>query len=212
VQLIKTCDSTGTTTTTAKRKPAFDPSKQWGLKPADGSTGLRDADGGATYIISGHVVSGSARSSLFLSEEIGREGQAKAARRAKGKQEEKALSQLMKRDGEGMKAVVRAREVGLKVLGKGGKEGEMGTKGKGKEKADEPEEVATSRKNAFSASVVKQLGFDPTAKPGGRRVEETDVKKKVCSFDFCVLRSREVFDCLCYSSRLCPPSRQVAPQ
>lgn len=157
-----------------RRKAEFDPSKKWGLKPADGSTG-RDTEGGATYVVQGHVVSGSG---MFVAESMGREGQAKAARRAAGKETEKALLKIVGRDREGMRAVVRAREVGL------GKEKEKaGAKGKEKEVEHENEEGVATRKNAFSAAVVKQIGFDPTAvKTGVRRVKEREVTSKVrCS-------------------------------
>ena len=50
-------------------KPAYDPARQWGLKPGpsalDSSSG-----GGSTYVMSGHIIS---NSSKFVAENIGRE-------------------------------------------------------------------------------------------------------------------------------------------
>lgn len=166
-----------------RRKPAYDPAKQWGLKPAAGAA--TDADGGATYVVAGHVVSGGSgagAANMFVAETMGREGQARAARKAASKETEKTLQKIAGRDKEGMRAVVRAREVGLGA-DKEKKQGGGKAKGKGKprqegEDAREEEAEPVHRKNAFSAAVVKQLGFDPTAAKT-RRVEERDVLAKV---------------------------------
>lgn len=74
-----------------------------------------------------------------------------------------------------MRAVLKAREVrtkdGADEKGKG-----RDKKKKAAEKADEP--PPPQQKNAYSADVIKKLGFDPTARAGFRN--ESDVKKKVC--------------------------------
>lgn len=160
-----------------RRKPAYDPARQWGLRPESG--GLRDDQGGATYVVSGHVVSGSTRaaSSLFVSESLGREGQAKAARKATAKEQEKTLKAIVGRDREGMKAVMRAREVGLKDLKtkKAGKSDDKALTRSGEEKVVE-------RRSAYNATMVKRLGFDPVAfAPGHKqgKVSDGDAMKKL---------------------------------
>ncbi|KAK0456997.1 hypothetical protein EV421DRAFT_1729499 [Armillaria borealis] len=68
-----------------------------------------DTEGSATYVVPGHVVTGSGPSSLEVSESIGREGQAKA-QRLRAKDADKAPKILLDQDKEGMKAVIAARE------------------------------------------------------------------------------------------------------
>ncbi|KAK0475086.1 hypothetical protein IW261DRAFT_1646941 [Armillaria novae-zelandiae] len=146
-------------TTIKKRKLAYDPARQWGLKPAD-------AEGSATYVVSGHVVKGSGPSSLEIAENIGREGQAKA-QRLRAKDADKALKDLLDRDKEGMKAVVAAREFAQK----GDKKGrEDGRKRKRKDNEGgfnvEPSTKEGTPKSHYSAEMVKQLGFNPAARTG----------------------------------------------
>ncbi|EKM58109.1 uncharacterized protein PHACADRAFT_88712 [Phanerochaete carnosa HHB-10118-sp] len=172
----------------AKKKPAYDPSRQWGLKPdPDASTG------GATYVVSGHIVSDRRESGLFVNETIGREAQAKAARKVSAKDADEALKKLLKQDKEGTRAVKAAREFGKKLVEKE----VLGDSGKGKEEAkdvaktrrrdendnddSEDEKDKKSVKNAYSATLVRSLGFDPTAKDG-RRVADSEVQRKVWTF------------------------------
>ncbi|GLB44212.1 putative primase zinc finger [Lyophyllum shimeji] len=185
--------TTGMSTSVApKRKPAYDPARQWGLKPEASSAG-----GGSTYIVSGQVVSNSnmdARS-LYVAENIGRDGQAKAARKLSGKDADRALKSLLERDKEGMRAVMRAREAGKRVAGELKVEG----KGKGPEKqirksSNAEEDIlqkpaslrstTTTTKNAYSAQVIKQLGFDPIAMAGqSRGTRDLDVQNKLRSLE-----------------------------
>ena len=185
--------TSSTSSSTHKRKTAYDPQRQWGLKPEDGSIG-----DGATYVISGHLVSGSSSDprTMFLSETIGRDGQAKAKRTMGGGRDaaDRALKALLERDKEGMKTVMRAREVG-KVLIKseeGRKEGSKSERGKGKRNqvADDEEEEEESdegldargekkRQSFYSAGVIRSLGFDPSIKIGQRRTDNTNSQNKV---------------------------------
>ncbi|KAF5376070.1 hypothetical protein D9615_007682 [Tricholomella constricta] len=196
------------TSNVPKRKPAYDPARQWGLKPEpnEGSA--------STYIVSGHIVNDSKMDSrsLFATENIGREGQAKAARRLSGKDSDRALKSLLARDKEGMKAVIKAREVGVEMgkgkgKGKGGgkvveaDKGKGKTKGKEKEKRDGGETVAemnstTTTKNAYSAEVIKQLGFDPIAMAGQRRgTGDSDMQKKLRSLEMLQSSRKEIVLC-----------------
>jgi minichromosome maintenance protein 10 len=175
-----------------KRKAAYDPARQWGLKPEP------DA-GGSTYVVSGHIVNGSGTDSrsIYATENLGREGQAKAKRKLSGKDADRALKGLLERDKEGMKAVIKAREAGkVKVVDHEGS-GKTDKKGKGKRK-DRDEETKRDRtvedeaaddpalpsRNAYSAEVIKNLGFDPVARAGQRRGGDSDMKKKVRLYSF----------------------------
>ncbi|KAJ7699372.1 hypothetical protein B0H17DRAFT_1167798 [Mycena rosella] len=175
------------TTAVRKRRPDYDPRRKWGLKPLD------EVSAGATYLVSGHIISGSAgtdlRDSMHIGERIGREGQAKASRKLAGREDERMLKALMGRDSEGMKTVMKAREVGLAEKAEAAAAAKP-SKGKGKKKAgaaDGPtatpaQDGAAPKapgKNAYSAEVVKQLGFDPTVKAGHRRYEDSVMKKKL---------------------------------
>lgn len=158
------------TSAIVKRKTDYDPVRQWGLKP---STSTGD---GATYVISGHVVRSGNKPSLFMAESMGREGQAKAKRRLENNEVENTLKKLLERDREGMEVVLKAREASQ---AKGDD-----PKSKGKKKAKVEDDSAVSEfnkpKKAYSNSVIRSLGFDPTLKPGHRRVEVTeDTQSKV---------------------------------
>ncbi|KAJ7630043.1 hypothetical protein DFH06DRAFT_705294 [Mycena polygramma] len=170
--------TSGMSTTAFKRKPEYDPRRKWGLKPLDDSSGT-------TYVVSGHIISGGSgvdpRDSMFIAESIGREGQAKASRKFAAREDARVLKALQGRDSEGMKAVMKAREVGLAE-----KDEQAVAKGKGKKKAKPTADAASDAaeakipaKSAFSAEVLKNLGFDPTIKPGQRRHEDSAMKKKL---------------------------------
>ncbi|KAJ6464289.1 hypothetical protein C8R47DRAFT_1326780 [Mycena vitilis] len=144
--------TSGMSTTAFKRKPEYDPRRKWGLKPLDDSSGTTGGSGV------------DARDSMFIAE-----GDARV------------LKALQGRDSEGMKAVMKAREVGLAE-----KDEQAVSKGKGKKKAKPTADAASDAaeakipaKSAFSAEVLKNLGFDPTIKPGQRRHEDSAMKKKL---------------------------------
>jgi hypothetical protein len=88
----------------SKKKPAYDPARQWGLKPEDSSSG-------STYVFSGHVISGSAGDSrsMYVGETIGREAQAKASR-ISAKDADRTLKALLEKDKEGTRALIKARQ------------------------------------------------------------------------------------------------------
>jgi minichromosome maintenance protein 10 len=131
--------------------------------------------------------SGADPRSLFVTENMGREGQAKARRRLAGKDADKELKLLLARDKEGMRAVVKAREVGMKMDADGEKDGKR-NKGKGKttKKKSASTSGAEEEKNAngdqktssYSANVIRHLGFDPAVKPGQRRADDSTIQKK----------------------------------
>ncbi|KAJ3546406.1 hypothetical protein NM688_g5519 [Phlebia brevispora] len=163
-------------TSAAKRKPDYDPARQWGLKPdLDRSEGT-----GATYVVSGHVVSGG-KSSLFISETLGRDAQAKAARKVAARDADHALQHLLKKDREGTRAVKAARDFGKKMMSQDVESRHEHRKGKKRVEGDDTEEDDDDEKpakNAYSASLIKGIGFDPTGK-SGRHVKDAEVEKKL---------------------------------
>jgi hypothetical protein len=176
----------------AKRKPAYDPARQWGLKPEP------DA-GSSTYVVSGHIVNGSGADprSIYTTENLGREGQAKAKRKLSGKDADKALKGLLERDKEGMKAVIKAREAGRMMIAEreeSGKKDQIGKGGGERKRREDRRRVkdmegktpascsVLASKNAYSAEVIKNLGFDPIARAGQRRGTDSDMKNKVRFF------------------------------
>ncbi|KAF9555732.1 hypothetical protein CPC08DRAFT_726184 [Agrocybe pediades] len=196
------------TSSTHKSKNGYDPLRKWGLKPAD------DTGPGSTYVVSGHVVSGSSGDprTLYVSETIGREGQAKAKRIMNGKDADKELKALLQRDKDGMKAVMKAREavrakqdVKKEKSGKESsasscsssslpKKSSRGEDRKGKKKAELKDltdsdddghlgEENVERKSEYSASVIKSLGFDPTLKPGQRKKENKGAQEKLAALE-----------------------------
>ncbi|CAA7262199.1 unnamed protein product [Cyclocybe aegerita] len=161
-----------TTTSTHKRKNDYDPARQWGLKPDESRAE------GATYVVSGHVVTGTSSDprTMYMTENIGREGQAKAKRKLESRDADRALKALLQRDKEGMQAVMAAREVG-------GCMKRSKNEKKGKKKQVEDGEDTKLRQTAYSAEIIKLLGFDPSLKPGQRRVENKITQDKLVALE-----------------------------
>ncbi|OJA13974.1 hypothetical protein AZE42_03602 [Rhizopogon vesiculosus] len=177
-----------TSSSSKKRKPEYDPQRQWGLQPsvASGSRG-----GDATYVVSGHVVSGSNRdaSSLFVAETMGREGQARAKRKLV-QDADRELKGLLERDKEGMRAVAKAREIGAMTAKRASGAAKDKPSAKGKQKArdmddvSEPDDTKSStapQTMAYSADIIKKLGFDPAAKTGQKRTAQSAVQEKIAA-------------------------------
>ncbi len=169
----------------------YDPARQWGLKPESSLGG-----GGATYVVAGHVVSGGPSKDMFIGESYGRDAQAKAARKTSARDADRALQHLLKRDKEGMKAVLVARDH-IQKHAKAAphsavKKGKQGRSSKRRREAtDSEDESATSDahtediegddkklKKGYSTNLIRSLGFDPAAKDGPR-AKDLDVQKKV---------------------------------
>ncbi|KJA24908.1 hypothetical protein HYPSUDRAFT_161464 [Hypholoma sublateritium FD-334 SS-4] len=167
---------------TFKRKHDYDPRTKWGLKPE-----ARAAGADATYMIAGHIVSGSASDArtLYAAESIGRDGQAKARRKLAGAEGDAALKRLLERDKDGMKVVMLARQAGKEDVSsrraKDAKGKERGTgKSTGKNAPSaKPQSADGAPKTVYSASVIKGLGFDPALKAGQKRVENEGMKNKL---------------------------------
>ncbi|KAK2462015.1 hypothetical protein APHAL10511_006478 [Amanita phalloides] len=138
-----------------RREAEFDPEKQWGLLPSTSSAGT-----GSTYVLSGHVIS--SQSDTFIGERVGREAQARAQRQAAGREVEKTLKRLMEKDRDGMRSVLRAREVG----GAGVKDGK-----KAKKDTTAEDDLTVKKDQGYSVDVIKGIGFNPATLSitGGRK-------------------------------------------
>ncbi|WVF70401.1 hypothetical protein IAT40_005191 [Kwoniella sp. CBS 6097] len=166
-----------------KGRLGFDPRTKTGLLPAAGAQsapkGLDNGGGGATYVVRGGAVNtGSAsRGGLkgfgneFLSEKLGRSRAGKRKRQLEEQEAEKALERLLERDG------------GLGGGSTGGKYLALLEKEKAKEPGGSSSGKSTmppsqiDRKRPFSASAIKRIGFDPTARSGQRDGE--DVQRRL---------------------------------
>jgi minichromosome maintenance protein 10 len=116
---------------------------------------------------------------MYMTENIGRDGQAKAKRKLEAKDADKALKALLERDKEGMQTVIKAREAGALKEGKDVKQS-----GKGKDRKDNTSQRTilddeVQRKTSYSAEFVKSLGFNPSLKAGQRMSNSKHVQEKV---------------------------------
>lgn len=157
--------STSAARRSKRREAEFDPDKQWGLLPTSSSAG-----GGSTYVLSGHVVSSQA--DIFVGERMGREAQARAQRKAASQEVDKVLKQLVEKDKDGMRPVLRAREAGTKER----------KKQKPKDDETTTEDAKLRKYQGYSTSVIKGIGFDPASSSivGGKKTENCIVVDKVC--------------------------------
>ena len=163
----------------SKKKPAYDPARQWGLKPDDSLSG-------STYVLSGHVISGSAGDSrsMYVGETIGREAQAKASR-VSAKDADRTLKALLEKDKEGTRALFKARQTvgrkdGTKDINSSSSKRESDDIPSGSEEEEVSTQPRPPRKNAYSADVIKKLGFDPTSRAGKKSKQQVaELQRKV---------------------------------
>jgi minichromosome maintenance protein 10 len=141
---------------------------------------------------------------LFVNENVGREAQARASRLANSRDTDAALKRLLARDKEGMRTVQEARKFAKNARDKQNADNRKAPrkdepprkKRRKKEEEDGDDGVSNGMsgidegyasesdgaspdkdkptKNAYSARVIKELGFDPTALKSsrGRRKED----------------------------------------
>ena len=116
---------------------------------------------------------------MYVGETIGREAQAKASR-ISAKDADNTLKALLEKDKEGTRALMKARQASSR---KGTKDTDSSSS---KRKPDplpgdsEEEDSHLPRKNAYSADVIRKLGFDPTSKTGKKSKHEVaELQKKV---------------------------------
>lgn len=121
---------------------------------------------------------------MYVGETIGREAQAKASR-ISAKDADRTLKALLEKDKEGTRALIKARQAsGLK--GASNDANPSSSKQKQDPLPSESEEEEDSsqpqapRKNAYSADVIRKLGFDPTSKAGKKNKHEVaELQRKV---------------------------------
>ena len=153
------------------KKKDYDPARQWGLKPEGQASG-------STYIVSGHIVSGSESKSMFIGENYGREAQAKAARKVAAADGDKKLKRLLtktKKDTKALPSTADRRAAEVKL------EGKAKAKAKAQPDASETSEDKQPHRKTYSAQMIKQLGFDPGAKDG-KTVKDAEVQSRVRLF------------------------------
>lgn len=175
-------------TTAAKTRPAYDPRRQWGLKPEGPAGVARGTDGEATYVLGGFVASSARDAPGLVGESMGREGQARARRRGK-KREDEALTALLNKSNRAMNTedyqgeeedcgstpvsrdaleVVRRAKEAMKQ-----KQKQVSEKVKKKKNQPEDDSVTSDDeapvheelhpKKMYSAEMIKRLGFNPLA-------------------------------------------------
>ena len=120
---------------------------------------------------------------MYVTENIGRDGQAKAKRKLEAMDADKALKALLERDKEGMQSVIRAREAGALKEGKDVKQN-----GKGKDITSQRTVLdrEVQKKTSYSAEFVKSLGFNPSLKAGQRIPNSQHIQEKVWKAIVCV--------------------------
>jgi len=161
----------------------FDPSSKWGLIPSSTSKNPRSDGSGATYVMSGNVVSSTDLLHVSKKKEKQERARNQRTKEEREKRDEELLKQLLRADSgtSGARNVMGARD----YL----KRGTVGKDVKGKGKAsqqdielDEEEMKEEARKDklkkgAFSVEMIKRIGFDPTLRPG-----QGQKPRKVCCF------------------------------
>ena len=118
---------------------------------------------------------------MYVGEAIGREAQAKASR-ISAQDADRTLKSLLEKDKEGTRALIKARQAS-------GRKGpaKRADPSSSKQKPDslpgdseEEGESSPPRKNAYSADMIRKLGFDPTSKAGKKSKHEVaELQKKV---------------------------------
>jgi minichromosome maintenance protein 10 len=119
---------------------------------------------------------------MFVAENMGREGQARAKRKLI-QDADRELKLLLERDKEGMRAVAKAREIGTMPTKRTSDGATDKKSAKLKQKARDSDGISESdapqTKLAYSADIIKKLGFDPAAKTGQKRAVQCAVQDKV---------------------------------
>ncbi|KAI9450818.1 hypothetical protein BJY52DRAFT_1300845 [Lactarius psammicola] len=162
-----------------RKAAAYDPQRKWGLTPGDDSATPSSTGEGATYVVAGHIVA-SGKRDLFLNENVGREAQARAARKAGSRDVDKTLKRLLARDKEEARAFAKKmkdqQNTAAKPPGKGGLSGRKRKQNEDARRNESDDSLTTDKptKNAYSAQVIKQLGFDPTGRSAKGRSRDDD--------------------------------------
>jgi minichromosome maintenance protein 10 len=121
---------------------------------------------------------------MYVGETVGREAQAKASR-ISAKDADRTLMALLEKDKEGTRALIKARQAfGRKDASKDTNPSSSKPKpdplAGDSEEEDGSSQAHPPRKNAYSADVIRKLGFDPTSKAGKKdKHEVAELQRKV---------------------------------
>jgi minichromosome maintenance protein 10 len=121
---------------------------------------------------------------MYVGETIGREAQAKASR-ISVKDADRTLKALLEKDKEGTRALLKARQAasgegGTKDINLSSSNRESEHFPSGSEEEEGSPRPHPPRKNAYSADVIKKLGFDPTSKAGKKNQQQVaELQRKV---------------------------------
>ncbi|KAF8705195.1 Primase zinc finger, partial [Rhizoctonia solani] len=159
-------------------KPAYDPSRKWGLTPSAGQQNAAASSesarlgGGATYVVDGRVFSGFDMGGIDAD-----------AARLKGlrkkKEEELAIEEIIRKDG-GKTPAARILKMGAAHLKS------LDSTSTSASTSDVPDdqlgEANETPRKVYSADLVKSIGFDPSRRSGnnGRPKEGGGVRQVGC--------------------------------
>lgn len=162
------------TSAKSSSRDTYDPTRKWGLLPAAGlnpaaSKTSASLGGGTTYVMPGVVIS--SRRDKALSEVMGREKHDKKRRRAEKEAQERELAKLIEKDGGktgGAKAVMMARQAlcAKRVPSESKRKGSAASNQDVLATVELKGSDSRTSKRVFSATTVKRIGFDPSAKSG----------------------------------------------
>ena len=121
---------------------------------------------------------------MYVGETIGREAQAKAFR-ISTKDADHTLKTLLEKDKEGTRALLKARQAACRK--NGNKDADSSSSNRDSdhipsdsEEGEGPSSPYPLRKNAYSADVIKKLGFDPTSRAGKKSKHQVaELQRKV---------------------------------
>jgi len=117
---------------------------------------------------------------MYVGETMGREAQAKASR-ISAKDADRTLKALLENDKEGTRALIKARKAsGRKSTNSSSSKQESDPLPGDSEDEGGSSQPQLTRKNAYSADVIRKLGFDPTSKAGKKSKHEVaELQRKV---------------------------------
>ena len=121
---------------------------------------------------------------MYVGETMGREAQAKASRIAV-KDADRTLMALLEKDKEGTRALLKARRASgrsdnTKDAHSSNSKRESDYVSSDSDEGGSSSQPHPPRKNAFSADVIKKLGFDPTSKGGKKNKRQVaELQRKV---------------------------------
>jgi minichromosome maintenance protein 10 len=121
---------------------------------------------------------------MYVGETIGREAQAKASR-VSAQDADRTLKALLDKDKEGTRALFKARQAAARKDGtndtnSSSSRRESDSVSSGSEQEQGSPRLHSPKKSAYSADVIKKLGFDPTSRAGKKSKQQVaELQRKV---------------------------------